>query len=221
MKKFFPILILLPFAVVAAFMYFRGGTVQPRDVGNWRDKQDLIQVKSPRPNDTIRSPLTVYGEARGYWFFEASFPVRILDANGKELVVVPAQAEGEWMTEIFVPFRVTLVFPSPTTETGTLVLEKDNPSGLPEHADELRMPIRFDKNNIGSTPSLTSECEPTGCSGEICAEKGKPIVSTCIYKPEYACYKTARCERQKDLKCGWTPTPELASCLEQAAGDNL
>ncbi len=47
------------------------------------------------------------------------------------------------MTAEFVPFRAVLTFAAPATERGTLVLEKDNPSGLPENADELRIPIRF------------------------------------------------------------------------------
>ena len=213
MKKLFPILILLPFAIVVVFIYLRGGTVQPRDEGNWRDKQNLIRVTNVKPNQIVASPLTVEGEARGYWFFEASFPARLFDANGSELIVIPAQAQGEWMTENFVPFRVTLTFPPPETETGTLVLEKDNPSGLPEHADELRIPIRFERSPIGRTPPPLPLCKPSGCSGEVCAEEDQPIFTTCMYRPGYACYKTARCERQKDLKCGWTETPELLNCL--------
>jgi hypothetical protein len=47
------------------------------------------------------------------------------------------------MTEEFVPFTATLTFEQPETETGFLVLEKDNPSGLPEQADELRIPVSF------------------------------------------------------------------------------
>jgi len=39
--------------------------------------------------------------------------------------------------------RLFITFENPETATGTLVLEKDNPSGLPEHADELRVPVRF------------------------------------------------------------------------------
>ena len=69
--------------------------------------------------------------------------MRLLDANGAELAVIPAQAKDEWMTTDFVPFEVTLVFQPPSTDTGTLILEKDNPSGLPEHADEFRIPVRF------------------------------------------------------------------------------
>jgi len=103
----------------------------------------LIRVTSPKANTLVASPLTVSGEARGYWFFEASFPVKLLDGIGKEIVIKPMQAQGEWMTENFVPFSGTLEFTAPATATGTLVFQKDNPSGLPEHDDEFRIPIRF------------------------------------------------------------------------------
>jgi len=109
-------------------------------------KNDLIIVFSPLQNQTVTSPLTITGQARGNWYFEASFPVKLLDANNKVLVQAPAQAQGEWMTTDYVPFSVTLTFAKPTTSTGTLVLEKDNPSGLPEHANELRIPVKFDTN---------------------------------------------------------------------------
>lgn len=104
---------------------------------------DRVRLTEPSADAVLRSPLTIRGEARGSWYFEASFPIRLLDGNGKELGVVPAQALGEWMTTEFVPFEAMLTFAAPDTETGTLVLEKDNPSGLPENADELRIPVRF------------------------------------------------------------------------------
>jgi hypothetical protein len=104
---------------------------------------DLIELRTPLPEAILLSPLTVAGRARGPWFFEASFPVYLLDADGDTLVAIPAQAIGEWMTPAFVPFRATLSFTPPASRTGTLILAKDNPSGLPEHAAELRIPIRF------------------------------------------------------------------------------
>lgn len=113
------------------------------DIGNELEKLDLIRISSPRPNQAISSPLLIEGEARGYWYFEASFPARLYNANGEELAVMPIQAQDEWMVTDFVPFRAVMVFGKPGTDTGTLVLEKDNPSGLPEHADELRVPVRF------------------------------------------------------------------------------
>lgn len=102
-----------------------------------------IRVTNPQPNAVVTSPLVVTGEARGTWFFEASFPVQLLDENGSLIVMLPAQAEGEWMTEEFVPFSVTLNFET-DAPSGTLVLQKDNPSGLPEHAAEIRIPVRFE-----------------------------------------------------------------------------
>jgi len=106
-------------------------------------EENVVQVTSPAPNALVSSPLVVTGQARGTWYFEASFPVRLLDADGTILAVAPAQAQGEWMTEEFVPLAVTLVFAMPATSTGTLVLEKDNPSGLPENAASVEIPVQF------------------------------------------------------------------------------
>lgn len=108
-----------------------------------QSKADLIRVASPGPGEMIRSPLIVQGEARGYWFFEASFPIHLFDANGKEIAINIAQAQNEWMTTDFVPFSATMQFQKPQTKTGTLVFKKDNPSGLSEHDDELRIPVLF------------------------------------------------------------------------------
>ena len=104
---------------------------------------DKIRVSMPLPSAIVKSPLKVTGEARGTWYFEASFPVKLFDGNGKELAITPAQTESDWMTTEFVPFSATLVFDAPQTATGTLVLEKDNPSGLPENDDSVIIPVRF------------------------------------------------------------------------------
>jgi hypothetical protein len=106
--------------------------------------RDMIRVAGPAAGDTVTSPLRVTGEARGGWYFEGSFPVRLLDADGREVAVAPARARGEWMTGAFVPFEAVLEFDAPAPGTrGTLVLEKDNPSGLPDRAGELRVPVAF------------------------------------------------------------------------------
>jgi len=112
------------------------------------DKTDLIRVSSLEPNQTIQSPLIIQGEARGVWFFEADFPVKLYDGNGNIIAQGIAQALGDWMTEDFVGFRCELEFETPETETGQLILEKDNPSGLPENADQLIIPVVFDLEKI-------------------------------------------------------------------------
>ena len=101
-----------------------------------------IHVSEPDANTVVSSPLTVRGEARGTWYFEASFPVRLLDSSGNELAVAPAQAQDDWMTIDFVPFEVTLTYTT-TSATGSLVLEKDNPSGEPQNAASIVIPVRF------------------------------------------------------------------------------
>ncbi|HTK05063.1 MAG TPA: Gmad2 immunoglobulin-like domain-containing protein [Candidatus Eisenbacteria bacterium] len=176
----------------------------PRDTSH----DDLIRVTYPQPGDEVSSPLIATGEARGNWYFEASFPVKLLDANGNEVVAFHAQAQGDWMTTEFVPFKAVLEFEHPpATPTGTLVLMKDNPSGLPEKDDEIRIPVRF----AAAASEHWRACKTSGCSGQICAEE--EMVTDCLFKPEYACYKEAECARQSDGNCGWTQTAQLTACL--------
>ena len=108
------------------------------------DKSNLIKVDAPLPNDNIKSPLLVSGVARGYWFFEASFPISLVDDDNNEIASGIAQADGEWMTTEFVPFKSILNFDKSSTTAGRLIFKKDNPSGLSENDDELIIPIVFD-----------------------------------------------------------------------------
>lgn len=120
-----------------------GGKTLTRDIGNELEKSDLIVIETPRPGQTISNPIVIKGKARGNWYFEASFPAHLIDANGQSLGNIPIQANGEWMTTEFVPFTASMDFTIPFTKTGTLILKKDNPSGLPENNDELRIPVTF------------------------------------------------------------------------------
>lgn len=104
---------------------------------------NIITVSSPGPNQVISSPLTITGQARGNWFFEATAPVRLLDGNDRQIAVGFITAQGEWMTTNFVPFSGQLTFAPPNTNTGTLVLEKNNPSGLPQNDQSITIPVRF------------------------------------------------------------------------------
>lgn len=62
-------------------------------------------------------------------------------------------------------------------------------------------------------PTAGGECVKGGCSGTTCTEPGKDMMTTCEFKPEYACYGSAACERQPDGNCGWTQSAELTACL--------
>lgn len=105
---------------------------------------ERIKVVSPKAGQSITSPLEIKGEARGNWFFEASFPVMLTNWDGLIIAEGVAQAEGEWMTEEFVPFKAMLEFTKPEYgERGTLILKRDNPSGLPEHDAAVEIPVVF------------------------------------------------------------------------------
>ena len=104
-----------------------------------------VEVFLPKPDTIVKSPLSVVGQAPGNWFFEASLPVRLIDANGQAVTSTPAQAQSDWMTTALVPFTATLNFKitSTTTATGYLVIAKDNPSGLPQNDAAYRVPVKF------------------------------------------------------------------------------
>lgn len=113
------------------------------DIGNELEYSDLIHLDNPRPNAKVTSPLKIIGSARGTWFWEANSTAELYDMNGKSIGFAHVIAEGEWMSEKFVPFEGMIDFTSPQTSKGKLILRNDNPSGLPENQKELIVPVRF------------------------------------------------------------------------------
>jgi hypothetical protein len=110
-----------------------------------KDLSDMIVVTAPMvgATTTVANPIEITGKARGFWFFEASFPAKIVDANDAELAAFSIETTDEWMTTDFVNFSVIVPFATSTTATGKLILQKSNPSDLPENAEELVIPITF------------------------------------------------------------------------------
>ncbi len=124
----------------------------PEASGATEETENLIRVTTPVPGATVASPLEVEGEARGVWFFEGDFPLVLTDWDGRILAEHYATAQGDWMTEDFVPFSARLAFDSPYAaddpdfmRRGYLVLRKANPADRPEHDDALEIPVVFGK----------------------------------------------------------------------------
>ena len=182
-------------------------------IGNELELIDLIILNNPRPNQEISSPLTILGIARGPWFFEGDFPVRLLDSRGNEVALGVVSASDEWTTDNFVSFRATLEFDAPILfKSGTLILEKANPSALVQNDAQLEIPINF-QSKSALKKREKDKCVITGCSSQICS--GSEVITSCQYFKEYACYKSAICKEQDNGECGWEVTKELAVCLEQ------
>ncbi len=119
------------------------GQTFTQDIGNELEKKDLIKVVHPRPGQKITTPFSISGSVRGNWFFEGNLPIKLVNANGKIVATTNAEALGEWMTNDFVDFVATLKFKPPYGK-GKIIIEKNNPSDLPENLDKLEIPIRFD-----------------------------------------------------------------------------
>jgi len=108
---------------------------------------DRIRVTSPEPGSSVTNPITFSGEAVGPWYFEASFPVMVVNWDGLIIGEGIAEAKGAWMTEDFVPFSGTIEYErnsNAPSNRGTLIFHKSNPSGLPENDAALEIPIQLE-----------------------------------------------------------------------------
>lgn len=149
-----PYIIAVIIIVVAGFFAFSGNqksivveipvqTPPAEEATTTKDISYLIQVATPTPAMVATNPMEISGKARGFWFFEASFPAKIVDASGAELAAFSIETTDDWMTEEFVNFSVTVPFATSTTATGTLILHNSNPSGEAKYDEELLIPIQF------------------------------------------------------------------------------
>jgi hypothetical protein len=126
---------------------YKGTFIASRFIKIWPQgncRSDFILLDSPLPGATISSPLKIKGQARGAWFFEGDSPLFLLNEKGEQIAASYASAQGEWMTEDFVGFEGTIIFNSVLSgRRGTLVLQKDNPTGLVQYDDALKIPVYF------------------------------------------------------------------------------
>lgn len=164
------------------------------NIGNELEKSNLIRLNTPRPNQAVKSPLIIEGEARGTWFFEGDFPVSLIDSKGLIISESFATAQDNWMTEEFVSFTAILEFEQPTPENkGILILTKDNPSELSELDDFLEVPVLFEKidekeilvdpNNFTYSINETEVILTDGAS-KIVTEESPEIIITSTTKLE-------------------------------------
>lgn len=105
---------------------------------------DNIKVTSPTPGSVTGKPITVMGEARGGWYFEASFPIEVRNSAGAVIATGHAEAQSDWMTSEFVPFVGTIAIPANYIGEAVLVFMNDNPSGMSENARSVSFPITIE-----------------------------------------------------------------------------
>ncbi len=102
-----------------------------------------ILIFTPSKDTKVASPVAVVGEVPGNWSFEANFPIKLLDSNGRQIASISAHVIGDWMTNNLVSFSAQLIYSGNYSGNGSIVLYNDNPSGLSQNADSLTIPIQF------------------------------------------------------------------------------
>ena len=179
---------------ILAFYNPAKGPVVPGGIGNASSTEFAplvspdghVTVLSPEATLPVSSPVIVQGVVNGGgWFFEASFPVKVVDANGKAIGQGTAQpqAGADWMSTGTVPFTATVTFAKPDTATGTIVLSKDNPSGLPANSESFSIPISF---AVQATSAGLGTVQGKVILGPTCPTEKIPPDPACAPKPYQA-----------------------------------
>lgn len=114
------------------------------------------------------------------------------DADGSEAAAAMTNPEGVLVAGYFSPVR--------------------GPAGRAQTLKATKFYMRLGADVGGLPPA--GKCIKTGCSSQVCSDRD--VITTCEFRPEYACYQKAICERQRNGECGFTQTAELAACLARA-----
>lgn len=142
---------------------------------------EMITVTSPKSGAAVGNPMILAGEARGYWFFEASAPVIVVNWDGLIIGEGYVTAQGDWMTEELVPFTGSIEYDLPAdsySTEGTVILKRDNPSGLAEHDAAVEVPVVLSPASIvvGEDPQSESiVCTDEAKAAEMCTMEYAPV----------------------------------------------
>lgn len=104
----------------------------------------LIRVYSPRPQDLVSSPLSIYGTVKQKWgIFEGEAgTVTLYDGNGKNLGVGILRVDGDWMRDPELKFETEINFTKPSTSSGMLVFIGNSPKEG-SFAGSYKLPVVF------------------------------------------------------------------------------
>lgn len=148
---------LIVFAILIAGGYFaykyfipQINSVLPTSSGNPNSNQTGAPITGnptiidPKVGSKATSPLKIRGTVPPGWMFEGVFPISLVDSNHKLIVSGQATEEvpGSWQGNTIIYFDATLTF-STTAKTGFIVLESDNPSGLPDNTKTFEVPVNY------------------------------------------------------------------------------
>lgn len=145
MKKIIlTITIILALILIGTFflIFDFGRKIKPQDeILNSSTSTLPIEINI-KDNQVVTNPIKIEGRVRGYWFFEGTFPIKLVSTNNEILGTAFGQSKTDWMTEDFVDFSADLEYiKSTSTNRALLILSKDNPSGNKELDQEIYIPV--------------------------------------------------------------------------------
>lgn len=228
--------IILVIAVVLLGGLFVYSKKTPETLNQGSNATSTIPLPDSNEGNATNTPITTvrpYGQVKLVLNQTAVYPggyIRIISVNEDSRCATGVQCI--WAGTVKTTLEYSL---NGVTKRDTLELNKSitrgnekitltgvEPANLPgkKIADaDYRFIITVSKttsaNSNAGSPVASGGCYVGGCSSQICSEDPGAI-STCEFKEEYACYKTAKCERQTNGQCGWTETAELNMCLANA-----
>lgn len=107
------------------------------------DKDSPVIITSPELEGQITSPVIIEGQAPGNWFFEANLPISLKTITGETLAETGYATSEDWMTEQMIDFSAELSFETSEDNFGYVVIQTDNPSGIPRNMTSFYWPVVF------------------------------------------------------------------------------
>ncbi|HEX6977248.1 MAG TPA: Gmad2 immunoglobulin-like domain-containing protein [Patescibacteria group bacterium] len=145
-SRFLLIFLILILVAVVIGWYLISNRSQPivDTIGPSQNPNISVIVTSPIYGSKIASPLLISGTVPPGWMFEGTFPVKILDSKRNVIAtgIGKETTPGSWQSQNPVQFSAQISF-NTTDRSGFVLIEKDNPSGLPENDKTFEIPVKF------------------------------------------------------------------------------
>lgn len=119
-----------------------GDKVFNAQTAGYYDNSLYVRNLSVVKNESIRTGMTFYGEARNTFFADGRFPIYILNSQGKSFTRELAVATGQWSVPGWVRFSFTVSSLLPAQEACTLLFTPD-PNSLERNSPHsVMIPVR-------------------------------------------------------------------------------
>ncbi len=121
---------------------------------------DLL-VFQPQAQQKILPPLTITGQARGYWFYNNEFPVIVYDSTDTAIAYGVAKTTADTNTKEFLPFTAVIEEYTflPAKKRGYILFQRSTGDIQQGRQNTARVPIQF-AEGTGIIPIVQTDTDP-------------------------------------------------------------